>query len=79
MIKKCDVCGKEYEDDGHYGQFTVISEVPKCPERSITMKPILCPMCAWKICAVVQFIWDFPSFVDEIERNVFGIGRKDDD
>ncbi len=79
MIKKCDVCGKEYKDDGYYKQFTIIDETPKFPERSSTIKPILCPECAWKVVAIVQFIWEFPGFVDEIQRNVFGIGRKDND
>ena len=79
MIKKCDICGKEYEDNGYYRQFTIICQIPKLPERSNTIKPTLCPDCAWKTSAVVQFVWEFPEFVEEIRHNVFGIGRKDND
>lgn len=79
MIKKCDVCGKEYKDDGYYANFTIIKEYPKIPNKSETMKPTLCPQCAHRICAIVGFMWEFPKFVDEIEHNVYGIGREDND
>lgn len=68
MIKKCEICGKEYEDDGYYRQFTIICETPKFPERSHTIKPTLCPECAWKTFTAMELPYYYPDFLDRISN-----------
>ena len=45
MIKTCDVCHKNWEDDGHYSSVTIILNKSKNIDSSTTISPTLCPVC----------------------------------
>lgn len=66
MIKTCDVCHKNWEDDGHYSSVTIILNKSKNIDLSTTMSPTLCPVCLYNMNVAINLVIQYPDFEDRV-------------
>lgn len=68
MIKKCECCGKEYEDNEKYTQISIRFDGGVESKNPLIIKPVLCPECAWKFSIAMELPYYYPDFLDRIRN-----------
>ena len=66
MIKTCDVCHKNWKDDGHYSSVTIILNKSKNGDLSTTISPTLCPVCLYNMNVAINLVIQYPDFEDRV-------------
>lgn len=65
MNKKCDICHKNWEDDGHYSSVSITFNNEN-PKRCETISPTLCPICLYNMIVAVNLVKDYPDFENRL-------------
>lgn len=66
ITKTCDICHKDWEDDGYYSSVTITFDNPQKVSHCTVIKPILCPVCMSNMMVAINLVKDYPDFEERL-------------